>query len=138
MATEIPAGNQNITLLSSNGPAIQTANVIVPPLAPGSKNQLTVTATGIQTWEAFYPGTATVPANVFLQVGQDVNDDTGLPDQYALQYIGWNNAGSNDLQVTFRIMRIDVLYDTSPPPDVGWDQYLLVNILLLTQGIQTG
>ena len=31
MATEIPAGNQNITLLSSNGPAIQTANVVVPP-----------------------------------------------------------------------------------------------------------
>jgi len=35
-------------------------------------------------------------------------------------------------------MRIDVLYDKSPPPDVGWEQDLLVNVLLLTQGIQTG
>ena len=138
MAAQIPADNQNITLLSSNGPAIQTANVVVPPLAPGSKNQLTVTATGIQTWEAFYPGTATVPANVFLQIGQDVNFDSGRPDQYALQYIGWTNVGTNDLQITFRIMRIDVLYDKSPPPDVGWEQDLLVNVLLLTQGIQTG
>ncbi len=138
MDTQIPVDNQNVTLLSSNGPAIQTASVAVPPLAPGSNNQLTVTATGIQTWEAFYPGTATVPANVFLQMGQDVNDDTGQPNQYALQYVEWTNAGSNDLQITFRIMRIDVLYDTSPPPDVGWEQYLRVNILLLTQGIQTG
>jgi hypothetical protein len=138
MAAQIPADNQNITLLSSNGPAIQTANVVVPPLAPGSNNQLTVTATGIQTWEAFYPGTATVPANVFLQIGQDVNFDSGRPDQYALQYIGWNNAGPNDLQIIFRILRIDVLYDKSPPPDIGWEQDLLVNILLLTQGVQTG
>jgi hypothetical protein len=107
-------------------------------LAPGSNNQLTVTATGIQTWEAFYPATATVPANVFLQAGQSVTDDTGRPDQYALQYIGWTNAGPNDLQVTFRIRRIDVLYDSSPPPDVGWEQYLLVNILMLTQGIPVG
>lgn len=138
MATQIPVSNQNITLLSSNGPAVQTASVVVPPLAPGSNNQITVTATGIQTWEAFYPATATVPANVFLQVGQDVNDDTGLTDQYALQYIGWTNAGSDDLQVTFKITRIDVLYDKSPPPDIGWGQYLSVNILLLTQGIPVG
>jgi hypothetical protein len=138
MTTQIPVSNQNVTLLSSNGPAIQTASVNVPPLAPGSNNQLTVTATGIQTWEAFYPGTATVPANVFLQMEQSVTIDTGRPDQYALQYIGWNNAGTNDLQITFRIMRIDVLYDKSPPPDVGWEQDLLVNVLLVTQGIQTG
>ena len=63
---------------------------------------------------------------------------TGRPDQYALQYIGWTNVGTNDLQITFRIMRIDVLYDKSSPPDVGWEQDLLVNVLLLTQGIQTG
>jgi hypothetical protein len=138
MTTQIPVSNQNVTLLSSNGPAIQTASVNVPPLAPGSNNQLTVTATGIQTWEAFYPGTATVPANVFLQMEQGVTIDTGRPDQYALQYIGWTNAGTNDLQITFRIMRIDVLYDKSPPPDVGWEQDLVVNVLLLTQGIQTG
>ena len=110
----------------------------MPPLAPGSNNKLTVTATGIQTWEAFYPGTATVPANVFLQMEQGVTIDTGRPDQSALQYIGWTNVGTNDLQITFRIMRIDVLYDKSPSPDVGWDQDLLVNVLLLTQGIQTG
>jgi hypothetical protein len=138
MTIQIPVSNQNVTLLSSNGPAIQTASVNVPPLAPGSNNQLTVTATGIQTWEAFYPGTATVPANVFLQMEQGVTIDTGRPDQYVLQYIGWTNAGTNDLQITFRIMRIDVLYDKSPPPDVGWEQDLLVNVLLLTQGIQTG
>ena len=138
MTIQIPVSNQNVTLLLSNGPAIQTANVNVPPLAPGSNNQLTVTATGIQTWEAFYPGTATVPANVFLQMEQGVTIDTGRPDQYALQYIGWTNVGTNDLQITFRIMRIDVLYDKSPPPDVGWEQDLLVNVLLLTQGIQTG
>lgn len=79
-----------------------------------------------------------MPANVFLQMEQGVTIDTGRPDQSALQYIGWTNVGTNDLQITFRIMRIDVLYDKSPPPDVGWEQDLLVNVLLLTQGIQTG
>jgi hypothetical protein len=78
--------------------------------------------------QAFYPGTA----NVFLQMEQGVTIDTGRPDQCALQYIGRTNVGTNDLQITFSVMRIDVLYDKWPPPDAGWEQDLLVNVLLLT------
>lgn len=135
MAIQIAANNGSFTLLSSTGPAIQTASVVVGTLEAGNNNQVEVTATGITTWESLLPGSTTVAANVFLQMGQTTQEDFGFADQYALQYITQNTLGPNNLQITFRVMRLDVLYDSSPPPDVGWGQSLTVNILLFTTGI---
>jgi hypothetical protein len=135
MAIQVPVLNESFTLLTPTGPAIQTATVIVGPLGPGNNNQVEVTATGIRTWESLFPGSATVAMNVFLQMGQKTKEDFGFPDQYALQYITQNTLGSNNLQITFRVMRVDVLYDSSPPPDAGWGQSLEVDILLFTTGV---
>jgi hypothetical protein len=116
MATQIAANNDSFTLLTPTGPAIQTAHVVVGTLAPGNNppNQVEVIATGIRTWESLFPGTTTVAANVFLQMRQTTQKEFGFSDQYALQYITQNNLGPNNLQITFRVMRLDVLYDSSP------------------------
>jgi hypothetical protein len=99
---------------------IQTAEVIVGPSATDS---IVITATGIDTWDgAFVQLTAkTAVRNVFLQARQskDINQDNGWADQFVLQFISWKNAGTNNLQITFRITRLDILYESSPPPDVG-------------------
>jgi hypothetical protein len=138
MTTLIAIETQNIIFTSmmggpgfGSGLAMQSATVVV---GPSDTDQMVVTATGIQTpWSSLSPGSSTAVQNVFLQMGQaDTSQDYGFADQYALQYITVNEAGLNDLQVTFRIMRLDILYDSSPPPDVGWGQSLRVNILLLT------
>ena len=117
----------------SNGIAIQTAEVIV---GPSAANSIVITATGIDTWDGAFvqPTAKTAVRNVFLQARQsrDINQDNGWADQFALQFISWENAGTNNLQITFRTTRLDILYESSPPPDVGWGQPLQVDIMLVT------
>jgi len=132
MATEIAVtGSQTLNIL--NGMAIQTASVVV---GPSATNVTEVTATGIWTWGAPAESDIIGVQNVWLQARQssDDNQDNGFADEFAIQYIMWCNLGANNLQVTFRITRIDILLNhTSPVPEIGWGQNLQVDIMLITQ-----
>jgi hypothetical protein len=110
--------------------ALQTASVNI---GPSDTDNLTVTATGIPTWGDL--GVNFI-LQCFLQARQslDVSTDEGWNDEFALQYIGSEPGALGDqLSVTFKILRLDVLYDSSPPPRVGWGQDLWVDILLINQ-----
>jgi hypothetical protein len=132
MATEIAVtGTQTLNIL--NGIAIQTASVVV---GPSATNVMEVTATEIWTWGAPAEVDVIGVQNVWLQARQssDDNQDNGFADEFALQYIMWRNTGANNLQVTFRITRIDILLNhTAPVPEIGWGQNLQVDIMLITQ-----
>jgi hypothetical protein len=133
MAIQIAAGPwQSINV--SGGTAIQTAEVFV---GPSSTNEMTVTVTNIWTWDGVPDqGSQTEVINVWLQARQasDNNQDNGWSDQFALQFLMSQNAGPKNLQITFKITRLDILFDHTPPvPQIGWGQNLQVDIMLLTQ-----
>lgn len=134
MATEIAvSGTQTINILG--GTAIQTASVLV---GPSTTNVMTVTATEIVTWDAPVESNVIGVQNVWLQARQssDDNRNNGFADEFALQFIMWNNAGANNLQVTFTITRTDILFDhATPVPEIGWAQNLQVDILLITMPV---
>jgi hypothetical protein len=136
MATQI-AVQPGQTLSISGGAAIQTASAVV---GPSATNDVTVTATGILTWSAPEESGITSVQNVWLQARQsyDDNQDHNWGDEFAVQYIMWQNAGANNLQVTFKITRLDILFDNRiPVPEIGWGQNLQVDILLLTVPLVT-
>jgi len=132
MATEIAVnGAQTLNIL--NGIAIQTASVVV---GPSVTNVMEVTATGIWTWGAPAESDVIGVQNVWLQARQSSNDnqDNGFADEFVVQYLMWRNIGANNLQVTFRITRIDIVLNHTPPvAEIGWAQNLQVDILLITQ-----
>jgi hypothetical protein len=133
MATQIPAGPWQ-TINISGSSAMQTAEVFV---GPSTTNEMTVTATNIWTWDGVPdPATSTEVINVWLQARQasDNNQDNGWSDQFALQFLMSQNVGTNNLQITFKITRIDILFDNAiPVPQIGWGQNLQVDIMLHTQ-----
>ena len=126
-----PAHDQRIITLQSCGFALQTASVVV---GPSTTNELTVTVTGIRTWAApsapigFQP----VLDSVFLQASQSQSQDFGFRDQFALQVIGWQDAGLNNIQLTFKILRLDVACKRPLAQDSGWGQDLQVDMLMVT------
>ncbi len=133
MATQIPVGPSQ-TIRISGGTAVQTAQVLV---GPNATNEMTVTATNIWTWDGVPdPGSSTEVLNVWLQARQasDNNRDNGWSDQFALQFLMWQNAGPKNLQITFKVTRLDILFNhAAPVPEIGWAQNLQVDIMLLTQ-----
>jgi hypothetical protein len=139
MPTTIPVQPGQTLSISGGVPnistAIQTASVVV---GSSTTNVMTVTATGIWTWNAPLVGTTTGVQNVWLQARQssDDNNDNNFSDEFALQFVMWQNAGPNNLQVTFTITRVDILFDNTPPiPEIGWGQNLQVDIMLVTSPI---
>jgi hypothetical protein len=119
-----------IEMVNKNQNAIQTASVVV---GPSATNELLVTANGIPGWAA--DGNVNYVDQCWLQARQIGRDpvDNGWHDQFAIQYIGGSAmAGSTTMQVIFKILRLDILYDSSPPPNVGWGQNLQVDIMLLS------
>jgi hypothetical protein len=131
---ETVAVSPGIVEMVNNGQnAIQTASAIV---GPSTTDELLVTATGIPGWAD--DGNVNFVNQCWLQPRQIGDDpvDNGWHDQFAIQYIGGGPASSNTMEVIFKILRLDILYDSSPPPKVGWGQNLQVDIILLSsQGI---
>ena len=136
MTTPVPAirmqaHDQRIITLQSCGFALQTASVVV---GPSATNELTITVTGIRTWAApsapigFQP----VLDSVFLQASQSQSQDFGFHDQFALQVIGWQDAGLNNIQLTFKILRLDGHCKRPPAAEAGWGQDLQVDLLMVT------
>jgi hypothetical protein len=133
MATQIGVGRwQSINI--SGGAAVQTAEVIV---GPSATNEMTVTATNIWTWDGVpTQGSATEVINVWLQPRQasDNNQDNNWADQFAVQFLMWQNTGPGNLQITFKVTRLDILFNHPiPVPQIGWGQNLQVDIMLLTR-----
>jgi hypothetical protein len=125
---QIAVQDQTISIFGGAS-ALQTASVIV---GPSATNEVTVTATGIITW-ALIPGATTQVWQVFLQPRQSVNQDFSFADEFTVQHIMWQYVGPNDLQITFRVMRTDILLNNpAPVPDIGWGQNLQIDIMLIT------
>ena len=51
---------------------------------------------------------------------------------FALQVIGWQDAGLNNIQLTFKILRLDGHCKRPPAAEAGWGQDLQVDLLMVT------
>ena len=128
-----------LEMVNNGQNAIQTASVMV---GSSTTDELLVTATGIPGWTV-EPGFVNYVDQVWLQPRQQetFTGDHGWHDQFAVQYItgGPGNVPPEapTMEVMFKVLRLDILYDSSPPPQVGWGQNLQVDIMLISsQGAQ--